>query len=76
MSLRDEVIVETLSTKRPCVVCSIREQMSPAERADLDDVLADEALVGTAIARALQRRGYAIHQDGKQIRAHRRRCVS
>ena len=75
-SLRDDVLSETAAKRRPCPICAIRDTMTPSERAELDDVIGDDALTGAAIARALQRRGYSIHPDGKQVRAHRSRCAS
>lgn len=76
MSLREEVAAESASTKRACIVCTIRASMTTSEQAEFDDVILDESLAGATIARVLQRRGYPIHQDGKQIRAHRARCVA
>lgn len=77
MSLRDEARDEMRSTKRPCVVCEARASLSDKLRAELDECMTDTSLTGTAIARVLRRHGFEqINEDGKQVREHRRRCMT
>ena len=58
------------------MVCVALRDMSPTDRDELVECLADEMIAATAIARVLAERGYPIHAEGKQIRRHRRGCTS
>ncbi len=74
MSLRDDIIAAGTRSTSVCVVCAALDQLAPADRADLEECLADQTITGAAIARVLNDRGYPVHPDGKQVRKHRQRC--
>lgn len=75
MSLRDEAAEQMRVAKRPCPICTILDAADAKFRAELVECLDDETLTGAALARVLHARGYPINEDGKQIRAHRRKCA-
>ena len=76
MGIRDEVIRENRPRGVECMVCIALRDMTPEDRTELVECLADEMIAATAIARVLAERGYPIHAEGKQIRRHRRGCTS
>lgn len=76
MGIRDEVIKENRPRGVECMVCVALRDMTPTDRDELVECLADEMIAATAIARVLGERGYPIHAEGKQIRRHRRGCTT
>jgi hypothetical protein len=75
MSLKDDIISAGTRSTIPCVICVTLDQLDATDRSDLEDCLADTTITGAAIARVLKDRGYPVHQDGKQVRRHRRDCA-
>lgn len=69
MTLRDEIVADSPYRNTECSVCAWLRN-----RPDIDewaDVMFDHTLTHTAIARAMQARGYA-HSD-KPVETHRNR---
>jgi hypothetical protein len=76
MSLADEIKIASVPKPAICAVCVALDQMSPKDRDDVDQCLADASIPGAAIARVLHEHGYKMHPDGKQVRRHRRTCMT
>ena len=74
MGLRESILEVNIIRKRPCVVCETIKILDKADAAELVDCLDDESISSSAIGRALHARGYKVHQDGKQVRRHRKEC--
>jgi hypothetical protein len=75
MSLKDDIRAAGTRTYSRCVICAALDDLPPADAGDLRECLEDETITGAAIARVLKDRGYPVHQDGKQVRRHRRDCA-
>lgn len=61
MSLRGDVAEHHLRTRGPrCSVAAIADALGAADRADLFDLLADDGVQSSALARALTARGHRV----------------
>lgn len=70
MSLAEEARQQATPRGPKCHTCRLLAKVTPAERAEIEEALANEDLEGEAIARALQARGHDI--QGPPLQRHRR----
>ena len=70
MGMFEEIKSEAVVKGPSCTVGIIIEQMPEEERADFLKALADPSIVGTIIARVVQRHGYDIKVEA--LRRHRK----
>lgn len=70
MGLLDDIHAEAPSGPDQCSVGALLERLTDADRRDLCVALDDAGVPHTAITRALNKRGHAMH--AKRIALHRR----
>ena len=76
MSLRTAADAQALKRGTKCGVKTLRSTLSAAQLVELDELMWDEYLEATALARALAVEGWTIRGhgiSGQTIRRHRRR---
>jgi hypothetical protein len=75
MGLADDIRRASAPKPTICAVCAALEQMTPTDRDDVEQCIADASIPGAVIARVLHDAGYKLNPDGKQVRRHRRTCI-
>jgi hypothetical protein len=74
MGIRDEVLEYTQRRGDTCRMQFVLAKMGKAEKAELEEVVADASVPSTAIARYLQKQGFDI-KEGTILRHRRGACA-